>query len=143
MTGMTQNRKKDSTFGLIAGSVCLAFVLYRYIDSNVLNYLFAIIGSLFIILAVTIPAWLRPFRIFMTVTGHYLGIVNTFMLLTVIFTLVVIPTGYLLRLSGMDRLQRKRLTKVKSYWTDKSEKERSAMKRARNGKPYNHMKNQF
>jgi hypothetical protein len=68
------------------------------------------------VLAGVAPGRLRPvYRTGMRV-GFFLGRIVGAMLLTVVYGLVVIPLGWVLRWSGRDLLELRRNPTAKSYW---------------------------
>ena len=78
---------------------------------------------------VLIPLWLLPlaavapgllyypYRIWMAVFG-VLGIINTYLILTLVFVLLITPMGLVLRLLGKLQYQKKRSVHDHSNWQD-------------------------
>lgn len=78
----------------------------------------AVIAAALMILGLTVPGALRPvLRLWLRV-GHLLGWFNTRILLTLVYFVVMTPTGLAMRLIGRDPLDR-RLRDRSSYWRDK------------------------
>jgi len=123
-----RDRNKNRSFGIILGLIFLAFATFGYLNSGMLNYRFVIIGSFCELIAYGIPRLLSPFRFVMEKTGHYLGIGNTYILLTVIYVFLFIPVGLLFKLTGKDNLRRKWNSKANTYWMEKDPINESPMK---------------
>ncbi len=84
-------------FGLIVGSIFSLIGLYPLVRSGDTRWAFLGVGVVLILTAVIRPVWLeRPYRIWMTV-GHAIGRVNTTLLLSVIFYLILTPVGLIRR----------------------------------------------
>jgi hypothetical protein len=64
----------------------------------------------------------------MEIVGHFMGIANTYVLLTAIFVLLFIPTGLILKLMGKDSLKLKWDSRATSYWVDRPKSKTSSMK---------------
>jgi hypothetical protein len=62
------------------------------------------------------PAWFRGFYRAGRRVGHGMGTITGGVLLTLIFCLVVLPVGLVLRLAGKDPLRLKRTPGATSYW---------------------------
>jgi hypothetical protein len=111
------DRKTLTSFALIVGAALLviaAFRWYRGSASWIWITLIAI-AALLLIAAAIAPSLLRPvYRVWMRI-GEALGWINTRILLTLVFFLVVAPIGLLMRLFGRSPIA---MEKRDSYWTD-------------------------
>ena len=102
---------------LIGGVVCAVslFVLYRH-GSSAATMGGLVVGALFIVLGVEWPHVLGlPHRLWMKLAAKLLW-VNTRIILTVLFTLVVVPMGLIARLLGRDLLGVALDADTPSYW---------------------------
>ena len=108
-------------FGLviaIALGVIGSFVYVKFVNFNVVGWLWGI-GLLFLILGFILPSILRPvYRIWMFF-AYFIGGVVSRIILTVLFYVVLTPTGLVLRLLGKDILNQKFDKNQKSYWVKK------------------------
>ena len=77
---------------------------------------FIILAGLFLSGGLLIPRWLAPLERAWMAFAHVLGVIMTYLLLTVTFFLVITPMGLFLRLIGKDFLDRKFSSKKHSYW---------------------------
>lgn len=116
MIRITKNNRKDRSFGLALSIMCLVFCAYRYVQGYGLNYTAVSIGLFLLVIALSAPRILYPFRAAMEFLGHWMGRANTFILLTVVFILLVIPIGLILKITGKDNLNRKWDSQTPSYW---------------------------
>ena len=113
--------KEIRKFGLviaIALGVIGSFVYVKFGNFDVVGWLWGI-GLLFLILGFILPSVLRPiYKIWMLLAFFIGGIVSR-VILTVLFYVVLTPTGLVLRLFGKDILDEKFDKKRKSYWVKK------------------------
>jgi hypothetical protein len=128
MANSIKNPKKDKTFGLIVGAIGFGLTVYLFFQSHSFNPLPVGIGLVFLFIALTIPGLLFPIRMVLEKTGHYLGFINTYLLLTIIYVLLFIPLGFSHKIIGKDNLNLKKNTKSKSYWLEKQKQRKSSMK---------------
>ena len=128
MEGKEKNRKKDRTFGFIAGSACMGCTAIIYLDTHALNGWLLCAGIIFLTEAVFIPVLLYPLRTRLESIGRWMGIANTYLLLTVIYVILFIPLNFIFRLSGKDSLKLKRDKGATTYWIDSPKQGDSSMK---------------
>jgi hypothetical protein len=110
-------RRTITSFALVVSGALLAIAAYqrwRGAEPWVVMTLVAIAAVLSLLSAVA-PAALRPvYRVWMRI-GEALGWLNTRILLTLVFFLVVTPIGLVMRLFGRSPIA---TAKRDSYWTD-------------------------
>ena len=113
--------KEIRKFGLviaIALGVIGSFVYVKTGNFDVAGWLWGI-GLLFLILGFILPSVLRPiYKIWMLLAFFIGGIVSR-VILTVLFYVVLTPTGLVLRLFGKDVLDQKFDKRQESYWVKK------------------------
>ena len=113
--------KEIRKFGLviaIALGVIGSFVYVKFVNFNVVGWLWGI-GLLFLILGFILPSVLRPiYKIWMLLAFFIGGIVSR-VILTVLFYVILTPTGLVLRLFGKDILDKKFDKRRESYWVKK------------------------
>jgi len=73
------------------------------------------VAALFLVLGFTIPRLLAPVEWAWMKLAHYLGLVMTFVLVTLTFFLIITPVGLLMRLRK-DTMNLKFKRKSDSYW---------------------------
>lgn len=113
---ITEPIRKNRQFGVTTGAICILPCGYMYFQHQYLNLYLAIAGSLLLLFAWFFPQVLTFPRIIWEKSGHVLGIVNTYILLTLVCFLVIMPLGWLMRIAGKDLLGRKLLPQAKTYW---------------------------
>jgi len=74
-----------------------------------------IVGGLALLLALAAPAVLRPFYYVWMKIGLVLGWINTRIILTVCFYLLITPVGLVMRLAGKDPMHRHPDDQADSY----------------------------
>ena len=113
--------KEIRKFGLviaIALGVIGSFVYVKFGNFDVVGWLWGI-GLLFLILGFILPSVLRPvYRIWMLL-AYFIGGIVSRVILTVLFYVVLTPTGLVLRLFGKDVLDQKFDKRQESYWVKK------------------------
>jgi Saxitoxin biosynthesis operon protein SxtJ len=96
------------SFGLTVGGVLAAIALFSLWRGHVVRAEVAgAISGVLVIAALVRPASLAPVAKQWNRFGHLLGMVNSRVLLTAMFVLVVVPVGALGRLFGSDPLGRR------------------------------------
>jgi O-antigen/teichoic acid export membrane protein len=112
-----QSNKELQTFGLTTGvMIVLIFGLaLPWLFSRAIPTWPLIAAAILWSAALVLPATLRPvFRVWMTL-GHWLGWINTRIILGVMFYTVFFIAGLALKLSGQDPMSRKLNKAAKSY----------------------------
>ncbi len=123
-----QNRKFGYTVA-IALLVLSAFRIFiRHKQGWWVAFAIAIVLLMFSLLK---PVLLNPLRLVWDKIGHVLGTINTYVLLTIFYFLILSPLGMIMRLFGKDILKIKWLKNKNTYWEVASLKE------------VNNMENQF
>jgi len=105
--------RKLSTKQLIDSGSALVLILLiiGFLTGNTLFYKFAIPALL---INMTIPRFYYPFGIFWYSLSNVLGFVVSRILLTIVYTIMVIPVGLLRRLMGKDSMYLKKFKKDRS-----------------------------
>ena len=108
---MTSAGPSERSFGLSVGLVLAAAGLFRlWRGHSTSGAAFAAIGAALVAAALVAPGALRtPNRVW-TAFAHALGWINTRVLLTLFFFLVLTPVGVVLRLLGRSPLAPERAT---------------------------------
>jgi len=76
-------------------------------------------GVFFLLLSTMFTKWFVPFYIVFTKVLHAIGWFNTRLLLSLVFYLVLTPTGLIMRLFGKDELDKKLDRKRETYWQER------------------------
>ncbi len=124
------SRKALRQFGLVVGGVFVgiaAVVAWRHdwaLGAWGMGLLS--VGSVLMVLGLGAPKVLRPMYLVWMGLAVVLGFVMTRVLLTVVFVLVMVPIGLVLRLIGKDLLDRRPDPQAASYWKPKTYADDSA-----------------
>ena len=117
ITANKPSTKELREFGLITGSIVA--VLFGLL----LPWLFSagyplwpwIVAVVLSVSGLVLPRTLTPVYRGWMAFGHVMGWINTRIILGIMFYLIVMPTGLIIRLFGKDTMQKKRDLKVSSY----------------------------
>lgn len=110
-------------FGLILGTVFFlasSYILFR--NKYCFTYGFILSAASFIS-AFALPKQLKPAYIICMRLSLLLARINTVIILSVIFYLLLTPIGLVMRLIGVDLLDRKIEKKKETYWKKKEKRE--------------------
>ena len=119
-----QNRKFGYTVA-IALLVLSAFRIFiRHKQGWWVAFAVAMVLLLFSLLK---PVLLNPLRLVWDKIGHVLGTINTYVLLTIFYFLILSPLGMIMRLFGKDILKVKLSPKQNSYWDTTEQRADSSM----------------
>ena len=134
MNENTSNVKIESSsnksFGLLFSVIFLIIAIYPLINKGTINYLFIFIAVIIFLISILLPSILTiPNKLWFKFS-LILGLLISQIILTLIYLVIVTPTGFFVRLTGKDILNKKINKQLKSYWIKKSES-------------YSSMKNQF
>ncbi len=109
-----EKEKRDIRIVFLIFSAIFAVFTWRHYPSNASYVLMGLILVLLPIIAFS-PMILRPvFRLWLKV-AHAVGWFNTQLLLSIVFILIFIPTGLIMRLFRKVPMKRKMLAE-KTYW---------------------------
>jgi hypothetical protein len=125
---MDNNRKLNRNFGLIMGAFFLLLFIYKWVMKDRVSLPFGLIGFAFVSVAFLFPQILNPLRIGWDKLGKILGIINTFIILGLLYFIVIMPLGWIMKLLGKDVLKLK-TKKVTTYWQQVNDEPGSSMKR--------------
>ena len=134
MNENTSNVKIESSsnksFGLLFSVIFLIIAIYPLINKGTINYLFIFIAVIIFLISILLPSILTiPNKLWFKFS-LILGLLISQIILTLIYLVIVTPTGFFVRLTGKDILNKKINKQLKSYWIEKSES-------------FSSMKNQF
>ena len=112
------NIKQNRKFGYVVGAAFLVLAAFRiFIRHQDMWWILAAIAVILLLLALVKPLWLNPLRLVWDKIGHVLGIINTYVLLTVFYFIILTPLSLIMRSFGKDILKLKR-NKNDTYWED-------------------------
>jgi len=123
---MKNDPAKSRSFGYTVGTVLGMITLYQYFKHGTINLWIISPAIMLVVLAVLRPGWLAPVALLWYQLGHWLGIINSMILLSAVYFLVLTPVSLLLRWRGKDTLKLKKKAHG-SYWQPISEDEKNDM----------------
>jgi hypothetical protein len=111
MNAVNNETHKDELrkFGLITGGLLVGLfgLALPLVFGRHLTLWPWIIGGILAVLALALPAVLAPIYKYWMRFAHVLGWINTRILLSLVFFLLITPFGFLMRLLGRDPMARK------------------------------------
>ena len=115
-TDKTEDIRQNKKFANTVGIALLVIFAFRLFFKH--QYLWPVLAIAVVLLLLTLvmPKILTPIRLGWEKLGHLLGIMNTYILLTLFYFLILTPFGLLMRLFGKDILKLKRSAKAATYW---------------------------
>ena len=113
---MTTEEKENRKFGLIVGAAFLLIGLIRSYKTGHINYTLPCSGIALILCGLLFKARLTPLRILWEKVGNVLGYINSLIILTVIYFVIVSPIGILKRVLKKDALKLKWHKGSETYW---------------------------
>ena len=123
-------QSSPKSFGVVFSIVFLIVSLYPLINSEVLSIWALIVSVVFLLLAFIAPNTLSlPNKLWFKF-GMLLGSIIAPIVMALVFFVIVLPTGLIMRLLDKDLLKQKIDKNAKSYWIERNE-------------PMGSMKNQF
>ncbi len=131
-TGQPPTAKDLKQFGLLVGGVFSVIGLWPFIFRSESPRLWALVlGGVLILLGGIAPQSLRQVHAGWMKIGHVLGAINTKIILGLIYYLLIVPMGIMMRLLGKDSMHRTLDSHVNTY------------RIVRAPRPRQHMRNQF
>lgn len=106
----------DRQFGLVFAGVCLVVALWPLRTGGALRWPAFALGALFLVAALVRPGWLQPLNRAWMRFGLLLGRIVNPIVTAVLFFVVFMPAGLLMRALGKDPLRLKRTPQATTYW---------------------------
>lgn len=113
---VNDNIKQNRKFGYVVGIALLVLAAFRiFIRHQDMWWILAGVGVILLLLSLVKPLWLSPLRLVWDKIGHVLGIINTYVLLTLFYFVILTPLSLIMCSFGKDILKLKR-NKNNTYW---------------------------
>ncbi len=119
--------KLNRKFGYTIALFLLAVAGYHFFFKHKHDWVIGLIALVLLALSLVKPVLLTPLRLFWDKLGHLLGTINTFVLLSLFYMLVLTPFGLMMRLLNKDILKLKRNNTPGTYWELSPQNEDSKM----------------
>ncbi len=117
----------NKRFGYTVAIALLLISCYHFLFRHKQDNIVALTGIILLIITYLNPLWLNPFRKVWDKVGHVMGIVNTYVLLTLFYCLILTPLSLIMRLFGKDILKLKTSGNLVTYWEFPVKSEESKM----------------
>jgi hypothetical protein len=118
---MSKKKKTNKDLRIFGLTMTVAFavlgLIFIWRDFPGWIVLFCISGF-FLLTGLALPIILRPIEWLWMKIAHVIGIVMTYVLLTLTYYIIITPIGLLMRLFGHDPMKRKFDKNAESYWSD-------------------------
>lgn len=121
------NIKENRKFGLLVGGAFVLIACYSFYRKGHINVVAMSIGSALVLAGLLIPSRLTLIKWGWEALGRVLGFINTYILLTVLYLIVVAPVGLVNRIIGKDILKLNPDKKAKTYWEDAEQREQTPL----------------
>jgi hypothetical protein len=108
--------KLNRKFGYVVAVALLFITAFQYILKHKQDIIIFFIAIVLLFFTLLKPIWLTPLRIVWEKIGHILGIINTYVLLTIFYLVILTPLSLIMRLFGKDILKLKRSSAQSTYW---------------------------
>ena len=129
MSSTEERNAELRKFGLLVGGILIGIGVFRLLKTGQANYAVILPGAVLCLAGLLLPQVLSPVHTVWMKIGHVMGRINSFIILSVVFYLVVTPIRVLLLLFSKERKFGFR-TGASTYWIKRSpEKFRETMRR--------------
>ena len=120
-------KSQEKSFGFLVGGAFAALaVLQLWRGHKTFAVCFAALSACLLAAALVQPAWLRvPNKLWWRL-ANALGWVNSRLILSVFFIVILTPVAVLLRLFGKDLLRLRQWKKAKTGWTNANSRHQAA-----------------
>ena len=114
-------KKKDTnrSFGILFFIVFSIISIWPILSGGELRLWSFIVAIIFLIMGITKSRFLTPFNIAWIKFGELLGVIISPLIMGLVYFLVVLPIGILMRVLGKDLLSLKFNKNIETYWNKK------------------------
>ena len=109
-------RSSERNFGITFSLIFFIISIYLYLTHNSFSFLFIILSLFILFMAIFYSKILYWPNYLWFKFGLFLGYIISPILLTLIFLIVVIPTGLLVKIFNSDIINKRIIKNKKSYW---------------------------
>ena len=119
---MKKNKNTTRSFGILFFIVFFIIGIWPILSGNELRLWSFIIAIIFLILGIIQSRFLTPLNLAWIKFGELLGVIIAPIIMGLVYFLVVLPIGILMKILGKDLLELKFKKNVISYWNKKDTK---------------------
>ncbi|WP_442592196.1 hypothetical protein ACSBL2_13335 [Pedobacter sp. AW31-3R] len=127
-TDMNADTVSNRKFGILVGSLFLLLALYHLFFKDQFVPVWFVLSAVLIIPAFLLPALLTPIHTGWMKLAGWMGIINTWLILFLLYYLVLTPIGRFRALFGRALRKQKAAGQAISYWEKSSVGEGSSVK---------------
>ncbi len=124
-------RDQNRVFGLLMAGAVGVIAILQYILSQAVQLWLIGLGLIFLLTGLAVPSWLGPVRKLWMKLARGLAVVNTGIILTFVFVVLVTPLAILLRVLGRQPIEIGDSQGVSSYWRPRHPEEFTAKRMER------------
>lgn len=128
---LNPDKKELRNFGMITGALTPVFfgLLLPWIFEHGYPIWPWIVGVILASCGLIAPVVLKPVYLVWMTIGNYLGWINTRIILSVMFYVIILPVGIVMRIVGKDPMARTLTKELKSYRVTSSIPEKTHVER--------------
>ena len=116
---MKKKKNTNRSFGIFFFIVFSIISIWPILSGNELRLWSFIVAIIFLIMGITKSRFLTPFNIAWIKFGELLGVIISPLIMGLVYFLVVLPIGILMRVLGKDLLSLKFNKNIETYWNKK------------------------
>ena len=119
---MKKKKNTNRSFGILFFIVFSIISIWPILSGGELRLWSSILAIIFLIMGITKSRFLTPLNIAWIKFGELLGIIISPLIMGLVYFLVVLPMGILMRVLGKDLLRLKFNKNIETYWNKKEAK---------------------
>lgn len=119
---MKKKKNTNRSFGILFFIVFSIISIWPILSGGELRLWSFIVAIIFLIMGITKSRFLTPFNIAWIKFGELLGVIISPLIMGLVYFLVVLPIGILMRVLGKDLLSLKFNKNIETYWNNKKVK---------------------
>ncbi|MDC1124806.1 SxtJ family membrane protein [Pelagibacteraceae bacterium] len=116
---MKKKKNTNRSFGILFFIVFSIISIWPILSGGELRLWSFIVAIIFLIMGITKSRFLTPFNIAWIKFGELLGVIISPLIMGLVYFLVVLPIGILMRVLGKDLLSLKFNKNIETYWNKK------------------------
>ena len=116
---MKKKKNTNRSFGILFFIVFSIISIWPILSGNELRLWSFIVAIIFLIMGITKSRFLTPLNIAWIKFGELLGVIISPLIMGLVYFLVVLPIGILMRVLGKDLLSLKFNKNIETYWNKK------------------------
>ena len=116
---MKKKKNTNRSFGILFFIVFSIISIWPVLSGGELRLWSFILAIIFLIMGITKSRFLTPFNIAWIKFGELLGVIISPLIMGLVYFLVVLPIGILMRVLGKDLLSLKFNKNIETYWNKK------------------------